>query len=931
MSLPVPVPVKVNFNVVVDADNKVTLFGEPVPTPTNVIVATLALPSSALYDPDTNKGLIELWEPEDAQGDIKCQLANSDTSSTGGPNLTGAYQVAAKKLATGLEALLCDSFDCSGAVPFNNYTTNIEYYKQRDFGRVALGMMAHYLFGHVDATAAITNDKAFVQSMLSVSAAGDDETADGAANRAAAFTKSTAGNVETWNFAASNADANLAFRLVKAIIEKGKAGNDVTSATLTQSLVSEITSTATDQTLANIVKQVIGQDSSRTQNVDGSARTREQHLLLRFYPGDTIFINIIVKKPTIQVTGYLAGANPPANTLVSEQSYALKIKLGTGIPVLDPSKLVYQTGSNNTIITGYTGTATGELTIPDGVTQIAASAFANNTASMSVICPASLTTIGNHAFNNSRITSIVAPNVTSVGVYAFANNPALLSASLPKATQIIATFHRCTALKSVNISSVVTIAPLWDDQYWHGPFAYCSALKQLTLPSTLRNINGGNPGRGQGAFHNSGLTSIIIPEGVTGLGDYAFTNCTALASVTLPSTLTSIGGSVFAGCTALTSISLPSAVTTISDYAFTNSRITSISAPNATSVGARAFADNAALVSASLPKATQIIGTFHRCTALNSVTISSVVNIAPLWNDDTNHGAFSFCTALTQITLPTTLRTISGANVNRNQGAFISCGLTSIVIPEGVTVVGDNAFNGCAALASVTLPSTLTTIGSSAFGSCTALTSISIPSAVTSIGDYAFANSRITSVSAPNATTVGVRAFADNAALVSASLPKATQIIGTFHRCTALNSVDISSVVTIAPRWDEDYWHGAFSYCSALTQINLPTTLRNINDANGRGQSAFLSCGLTSVDIPEGVAAIGSIAFLNCTALASVTLPTTLTAFNWGTYGGCTALTAIYFKGNAPTFTGTRPAGITVYYKADKTGWGSVASPKATW
>ena len=337
MSLPAPVPVKVNFNVVIDADNKVQLFGEPVPTPTNVIVAERKLPVVALYDETAKKGLLEFWEPADAQGDLKCQLANSDTSATGGPNLTGAYQVAAKRLAAGLETILCDKFDCSGAVPFNNYAANVEYYKQRDFGRIALGMMAHYLFGHVDATAAITNDKAFVQSMLSISAGGDDETAGGAAARAAAFTKSTTADLESWNYAASSNDANLALRLVQAIVKKGKAGADITSPTLVQSSVSAITSTATDQTLANIVKQVIGQDSSRTQNADGSARSREQHLLLRFYPGDVIYMNITVKKPTVEVTGYSAGANAPANTLVTEQSYVLKITLSSeGLPTYTP-------------------------------------------------------------------------------------------------------------------------------------------------------------------------------------------------------------------------------------------------------------------------------------------------------------------------------------------------------------------------------------------------------------------------------------------------------------------------------------------------------------------------------------------------------------------------------------------------------------------
>ena len=293
MSAPAHQPIAVNFNVVIDASGNLEVFNAAAPIVSNVIVAEHTLPVNSLYDSNGNKGLLELWEPVDAQGDIKVQLADTDLTASGGINLVGAYQTMSKTLAAGLEEILCDKFDCSGAAPFSAYTNNVEYYKQRDFGRVALATYAHHLFGHIDATAAITNDKAFVHSMLSINAAGDDETAGGAAARAAAWTKSTTADVQSWDVTSSSADANLALRLVKTIVAKGLngAGAPITS----------LVSAGNPDSLANIVSQVVGQDASRLMNMDNSQRTRDQHIVLRFYPGDVIYMNITLKAPNVSI------------------------------------------------------------------------------------------------------------------------------------------------------------------------------------------------------------------------------------------------------------------------------------------------------------------------------------------------------------------------------------------------------------------------------------------------------------------------------------------------------------------------------------------------------------------------------------------------------------------------------------------------------
>ena len=326
-------PVSVNFNILVDAASGVSVFGDEFSAPNNVVDAEYALPVNALYDSVDTKGLLEMWEPADAQGDIKVKFASVDSSASGGADLTGAYEVTLKKLAKGLQKVLCDNLDCSAAAPFNEskYAGTVEYTTQRDFGRLALGALAHYFFGHVDATAAITNDAAFVKNMLSVTAGEEDETSGGAAARYGAWTKASALStvaIENWATdevlgAASGTDANLAVRLALAVYNKGVSGG---------SLVESSVAANDAASLANIVRQVIGQDAQRTKNRDGSERTINAHQLVRFYAGDVIYVNIKVKRPSVSVgagQGGVSSASLLNNYLEqNEQNYAIKITLG---------------------------------------------------------------------------------------------------------------------------------------------------------------------------------------------------------------------------------------------------------------------------------------------------------------------------------------------------------------------------------------------------------------------------------------------------------------------------------------------------------------------------------------------------------------------------------------------------------------------------
>ena len=261
-----------------------------------------------------------------------------------------------------------------------------------------------------------------------------------------------------------------------------------------------------------------------------------------------------------------------------------------------------------------------------------------------------------------------------------------------------------------------------DDLYW----AYSNQEIKITGTGAMYNYTEST--MPWTLLRDSIKTVRVGSQGVIGVGDYAFNNCSSLTSVTIPNSVKSIGVSAFYGCSSLTSVTLPDSVTSIGKMAFRGcSSLTSITIPNSvTSIEIGAFYGCSSLTSVTLGNSVISIGdnAFKGCSSLTSVTIPNSVKSIGDW-------AFESC-ALTSITLPNSVTSIGN-------GVFYGCSsLTSIAIPDGVTSIGDNAFKGCSSLTSITLPNSVTSIGDWAFSGCTSITSLNIPNSVTSIGDNAF-------------------------------------------------------------------------------------------------------------------------------------------------------------------------------------------------
>ena len=268
---------------------------------------------------------------------------------------------------------------------------------------------------------------------------------------------------------------------------------------------------------------------------------------------------------------------------------------------------------------------------------------------------------------------------------------------------------------------------------------------------TLTLSGAGNMYDGYPEFtYNEEIKAVVVDDGVTSIGAYAFSECGNLTSVAIGGTVMSIGDNAFYNCTSLAEVDLPAGLVRIGDNAFDSCcSLTNMNIPDSVIyIGKLAFCNCDSLISVDIPNGITTIGdsVFSGCHSLKTVNIpSSVTSI-----DD---GAFDGCSSLTDVTLPNGVTHVGEA-------AFYGCGLTHITIPTSITSIERSVFENCSELESVTIPKSVTKIGGYAFQNCSGLTSITIPDGVTEIGEYAFYDCEFESVTLPNSViSIGERAF----------------------------------------------------------------------------------------------------------------------------------------------------------------------------
>ena len=457
------------------------------------------------------------------------------------------------------------------------------------------------------------------------------------------------------------------------------------------------------------------------------------------------------------------------------------------------------------------------IVVEDGITHIGAASFVFATALESVSLGNGVVSIGDNAFVACfYLTNITIPAcVESIATGAFSGCTGLTSiTSLIPAEELFTVNTNvfngvdkatCTLYVPAGAKSKYASTDGWKDftnivEIEAEPEVptiggSCGESATWTLVDSVLTISGAGAMYDYTASspapwneYKSDIKSVVIKEGITKIGNFAFYNCTYITNVTISNSVTIIGGSAFYGCSGLAGIVIPDSVTSIGGSAFKGcSNLASIViGKGVTSIGEFAFDGCSALTRVELNCPTignwfsnstikeVVIGNnvttiesraFYNCTYITNVTISNSVTII-------GEGAFEGCNALSKVHIGDLASWcgISFANPTANplyyaKNLYLNGGLlTDLVIPAGVTEIKNYAFYNCTYITNVTISNSVTIIGGSAFYNCSGLAGITIGNSVTSIADYAFAGctalSNITSlVTADKLFTISMYAF----------------------------------------------------------------------------------------------------------------------------------------------------------------------------
>lgn len=656
--------------------------------------------------------------------------------------------------------------------------------------------------------------------------------------------------------------------------------------------------------------------------------------------------------PTYYVTDLVIGDNVPAFNISAVfgkklDTITLSEKNGN---YTSENGILYNVGKTNILFfpTAYSG----EYTIPDTVTEIAANTFQGKTKLTSVV---------------------IGPNIKAIGDYAFQGCSALTTITFTPAAQ------------GVEEIPLTIGASAFDN---------CKLLQNPELPARLTSI-------GENAFKLCGsLTHVVIPEGVKSLGNGAFYNCSSLVTVTLPSTLEKItkietdektglktdafepddfnvfyfcrkltniivasgnkhfiavdsilytladrtdkdgnptlGPDILLCCPVLkqgeTNVKVPEGVTHVVTNAFyLNTTVKSLSFSDVKefTVGPQAFYYASALESIKLPTGLTSLSKsmFHYCQKLKAVEIPYTVSVI-------ENKAFYYCASLASITFAPTPAGVTPVELVINDATTEDNGSYG---PSGTTA----PFGNCPKLTTIAFPERLTELGNRAFGGYSGysnygsnIVSVSLPSTITRIGDYAFYN-------AEKLTTV---TFAPNA------LPEK---IGdsAFYRCTALKSITLPAT---EKKTDKGvlmtYTIGKYAfYLSKLESIVIPATVSQIGDyafqsckalktitfaegIDGKtlklGTSCFRGTAITGIELPEGITSFPNTMFTDCKSLKSITIPSTVTTIGDQAFSGCLSLTEVIF-GTYTGKDGKQYSNVNKFGKQvfEKTGFSTFAFP----
>lgn len=363
---------------------------------------------------------------------------------------------------------------------------------------------------------------------------------------------------------------------------------------------------------------------------------------------------------------------------------------------------------------------------------------------------------------------------------------------------------------------------------------------EIILPEGITKI-------GEDVFRNTHITKIVLPESLHKISDGAFDGCCNLKEVILPKQLEIIGSFAFAKCTNLLQLQLPDSIISIKDYAFTGSGLTEINLPESLKVIGDAAFKNTDLRNVTIPKKTILgKGIFKCCNFLSSLTFKGENVVIP------------------------------------EECCFMDRNLNTVNL-DCVTEIKNDAFRECTSLSFTELPGSVKRVGERVFKGCINIKKLNIKDVSIFIGNSVFQSTGVESVniSAPK----------------TAEIPNAM-----FHHCRSLKSLTIKGKITTIgknafsetiidniniPESVKEIRSMAFISCTKLKHISFDTDPIKLTKI---GNEVFSNTGIEQMIFSDSVKTIGSGCFRNCNNLTYVSLPKDLTIIPESMFTGCALL-----------------------------------------
>ena len=522
-------------------------------------------------------------------------------------------------------------------------------------------------------------------------------------------------------------------------------------------------------------------------------------------------------------------------------------------------------------------------------------------------CPLEEVYVGRNITYLENVDYSFEANPQYYGYSAFYNQPKLAKITIsPSVTDIPSyLFKDCKNLVNLKISGSLVKIP-------EHAFDGCN-ISSLILPNSVETIS-------DYAFTNNvGMKSANIGTAVKIIGNNAFSGCTVLADITLGTSLQSIGNEAFMSvgslATSWKSLIFPESLTSIGNKAFYGSGLTDITIPNkVSSLGESCFAENKNLQTVFVGRGCQILpkNIFSGCSSLKQVQLSAGL----LTIDD---AVFANCTAIESISIPGTVAQVGNLQwwkykMDSSELPFYNCtSLKRVRFEDGVQpiVLGSHNYGGTSPsqdylaynkglfsscpLEEVYVGRNITYLenvdysfeanpqyyGYSAFYNQPKLAKITISPSVTKIAPYLFyKNAAITITELPKVKEIGRSAFEECSKLTTLNLGQALETVGdcAFQNCTNVTKLTFPDATT-------EIGSRAFAYCSSVTEITVGQGLKSVGDYS------FFDCGsFTALVLPDKFTTMGGSAFEGCRKLTNAKLGQSLTSVPERAFKNCIAL-----------------------------------------